>query len=92
MKNLFLSCALLLFFGTAIAQQKPQKTNTTKIVSDPTANPVRIDTVKNSGASKKSTVQKAGSGKKQQSNTTKIVSDPTANPVNIDTVKNPIKK
>jgi len=40
MKNLFLSCAMILFIGTAVAQQKPQKNNETKVVSDPTAHPV----------------------------------------------------
>ncbi|WP_428232361.1 hypothetical protein [Flavobacterium sp.] len=88
MKNLLLVCVMILFAGTVMAQQTPQKKNTTKIVSDPTANPVRLDTVKNTAASKKSTAQKVGSGKKQPYNTTKIVSDPTANPVRLDTVQN----
>lgn len=88
MKNVFLACSMILFMGTAIAQQTTQKKNTTKIVSDPTAHPVRLDTVENPAASKKSTAQKVGTGKKQEANTTKIVSDPTANPVRLDTVRN----
>jgi len=72
--------------------QAKQEVNTTKIVSDPTANPVHIDTVKNPVHSKQKSVQKAATGKKQQPSTTKIVSDPTANPVRVDTVKSPTKK
>lgn len=88
MKNLLLVCGMILFFGTAVAQKAPQKPNTTKIVSDPTAHPLSVDTVKNVQTAKKNTSQKIGTGKKQESNTTKIVSDPTANPLHLDTVKN----
>lgn len=89
MKNLFLSCAMILSIGTVMAQQPTQKKNTTKVVSDPTAHQVHLDTVKSTGISKKRDPEKIGTGKKQESNTTKIVSDPTANPVHLDTVKNP---
>lgn len=88
MKNLFLACVMVLFTGTVMAQQTSQKKNTTKIVSDPTANPKEIDPVKNQAVAKKSKSEKIGTGKKQQVNTTKIVSDPTAHPLHVDTIKN----
>ncbi|TDO83078.1 hypothetical protein EV143_102342 [Flavobacterium chryseum] len=77
MKNLFLTIAMVMFVGSAMAQETPKQTTTTQ------------DTVKEHLAKKRdAAAKKADTVKKQKSNSTKMVSDPTSHPMTIDTITN----
>jgi hypothetical protein len=82
MKNLFLTLAMTMFFGSVIAQETPKQTKSTQ------------DTVQEHLAKKKSAAEakKANKLKGQELNTTKKVLDSTAHPMTIDTITNPNTK
>ncbi|MBF4515517.1 hypothetical protein IRZ71_04150 [Flavobacterium sp. ANB] len=73
MKNLFITIAMVMFFGSAIAQETPKQTKSTQ------------DTVKEHLAKKRSAAEAKKANKEQKANEAKMTSDLT-HPATKDTI------